>query len=141
MATHADRRVAMVEWRGPIILGRNDNLPMSIGESVLFIDDGANKSVRELIGPIVENRNALYDNAPFSIDVHPPVPGVIVIEYHRQAMRVEFKFLDIILCDEKLPLAASQNAVWIPFHLIPSEPTTITGPYHLDFGTLGIGSL
>src|ERR1700756_4092998 len=51
-ATYADHRVAMLEWGGTVILGCNDYLPMSIGESALFINDGANESVREIIGPI-----------------------------------------------------------------------------------------
>ena len=82
-ATYADRRGATNEWRGPVILRPKDYLSMSISESVLFVDHGANESVRELISPIVDTRNALYDHVPFSIDVHPPVPGVALMVYLR----------------------------------------------------------
>jgi hypothetical protein len=68
MAAYADYRVAMLERKGPVVCGRNDNLSMSIGESVLLIDDRANESFRELLSPIVGRRNGLYDNTPFSID-------------------------------------------------------------------------
>lgn len=139
-ATDADSRVTMLEWGGPIILGENNNPALSIGESVLFIDDGPNESIRELIRPIVGNRNALDEDAASLIDVCPPMVGVIVIEYHSQAMRIEFKFLDIVRCDEALPSAVSQNAVWIRFHVIvTSEGATITDLCRLDFRTLGIG--
>lgn len=123
----------MFEWKGPVVFGRNDNLPMSIGESVLLIDDRANETVRELIRPIVGNRNALYDNAPSSIDVHPPASLVIVIEYHRQAVSIEFKCLDIILCDEQLPLTILQNTIRMTINVVSfSKEAAITGPCRID---------
>ena len=73
-AAQAKNRIAMFEWRGPVILGRDHNLTVSIGESIPSVDEDANESVRELFGPIVGNRDVLYDDAAFSIDVHKQVP-------------------------------------------------------------------
>src|SRR6516162_5665772 len=99
----------MVEWTAPVILGRNDNLSTSVGESDLFVDDYANESVRELFGRIVRNRNVLYDDAPLSIDVHKQLPRVNVMEYHSQAIRIEFKFLDVLRCDEQVPVVVLEK--------------------------------
>ena len=141
-AAHANDSVALFEWTGPIILGRNDNFSFWIGESVLFIDDDANESLRELIGPIVNVQNALYDNPPFSIDVQELLPGRIVIEYRRQANRIESQFLHIILRDEQLALAVLQDTVGIIFNPTMSflKGAGGTGPCRIACGTLGIDS-
>ena len=132
----------MHERKSPVVFGRNNDLSMSIGESVLLIDDRANEAVRELISPIVGNRNALYDNAPSSVDVHPRPSLVIVIEYHRQAVSIEFKSLDIILCDEHLSLTILQNTVRMTINVVScSKDAAITGPCHIDCYTLSIDSL
>lgn len=111
-ATSADQRIAMYEWQGPLIHGRNDNLSASIGESVPFINHCANESIRELISRIVDRWDALYDNPASSIDVHPPVQGRIALTvYLRQAMRMKLEFLDIRLCDEESSLLTLLNTV------------------------------
>jgi len=100
---------------------------MSVGESNLFIDDCLNESIRELCSPIVGNRNASYDNAPFGIDVHKLVMGVIVIPYCRQMVRIESNFLDVVRCDEQVALAVLQHAVGISFNVIdPSKRAAMT---------------
>ena len=108
----------MLEGKGPVVFGWNDNLSVSIGESVFLIDNRANQPLRELLSPIVVRRNGSYDNAPFSIDVHPPLPGVILIEYRRQAVRIECQFFDIFLRDKQLPLTVLQNTVWMTINVV-----------------------
>lgn len=140
-ATYADLGMALFEWSGPVIPGRNHNPPLPIRESVFFIDDGAHQSLRELISPIVDYRNALYDHPPLAVDVHPPVPGLAAVtEYLRQAMRIEFKLADILLRNEQFSLAVSQNALR-RVALTPSEPAASIAFWCLDFGALRIGSL
>jgi hypothetical protein len=124
-------------------LGPDDNLSVSIGESAFFIDDYASESVRELLSPVVGDWNALNDSAPFSIDVHELVPEIIVIPHRCQTIRIEFKFLDIFLCDEQVPLTVLQNTVGITFNLTSAllKGAAMTDPFRLGCGILGGNSL